>query len=317
MGYFGIDVKKFLDDYFGKHDEELMQRMEEVIGENEDPMEISALADWVFRNYIAEAFSNAIKRNNEQIYDDVNNMLTALEDRLKGNGINTPVDLKSKYTPKLKDLNTFSNDEPKELVKDIKNIVTIPDKSSKNEPLEYSEKKQTLLGSGGLPSLDKFVKPLESAPEKPEKPSDLEQISKTYEMPTKMQPVPPTYPNSGNLRQEKIVPVNQKPQTYFDSQNINQKNNLYKQSNVVMESPLNPFNEVASRVTKQIPQFMQNINSSKFNTGEPIGGTSSENNMKKFKFAFGEEESESPTDIMDTGELPPLYEDENEEVEEE
>ena len=316
MGYFGIDVKKFLDDYFSKHDEELMQRMEEVIGENEDPMEISALADWVFRNYISEAFSNAIKRNNEQIYEDVKNMLTAFEEKFQDNDFQVAPEITTKYSSKLKDLNTFSpaKEDPGE---DIVKIA--PVKPSTQEKSKEPEKVQSIVGSGKLPSLDKFAKPLEISSEPIEETDNSDTFSKPYEMPVKMQSMPPAYVNSGKLNQEKqdsAPPANQNVHTYFDAQDTRQKNNLYKQSNVVMETPKNPFTEVAAnRLTNKIP-FMPNVSSSNFNKGEPIGGMTSENTMKKFKFAISEEDNEEPTDIMDTGERPSLYEDEDEDEDE-
>ncbi len=108
MSYFGIDVKQFLDDYFKQHDEELMERMEEVIGENEDAMEISALADWVFRNYMAEAFAQAVEKNNEQIYNDVKEMMTALKEEISGKSHQLPSISKNQYSEKLRNLNTFA-----------------------------------------------------------------------------------------------------------------------------------------------------------------------------------------------------------------
>ncbi len=80
--YFGIEAKKFIDEYFSINDDRLMERMDEVIGENEDAVEISALADWVFRNYLAEAFAEALEKNNQQIYKDIKNMLLPIYEKL-------------------------------------------------------------------------------------------------------------------------------------------------------------------------------------------------------------------------------------------
>ncbi len=68
---FDFDVKDFLDKYFEENDSKLMQQLDETIGNSEEPTEISALSDLVFRNYISEAFSEAIKENNKFILSKV------------------------------------------------------------------------------------------------------------------------------------------------------------------------------------------------------------------------------------------------------
>lgn len=70
-----FDIKGFIDRYFEEHDQEFMDGLDEAIGETEDPVEISALADWVFRNYMAEAFSAALRENNERLLEEVEKMI--------------------------------------------------------------------------------------------------------------------------------------------------------------------------------------------------------------------------------------------------
>lgn len=70
-----FDVRTFLREYFEKNDDAFMNRLDEVIGSSEDPVEISALADWVFRNYIVEAFSEALEENNRNIYQNMERMI--------------------------------------------------------------------------------------------------------------------------------------------------------------------------------------------------------------------------------------------------
>ena len=66
-----FDIRKFIDEYFEDNDSRLMQQLDETIGGSEEPTEISALADLVFRDYIADAFSEAIKENNKYILSKV------------------------------------------------------------------------------------------------------------------------------------------------------------------------------------------------------------------------------------------------------
>lgn len=75
MNDFGFNVRDFIDKYFEDHDPVFMDKLDEVIGSTDDPVEISALADWVFRNYLADAFTEAIEENNKKIYSTVKSMI--------------------------------------------------------------------------------------------------------------------------------------------------------------------------------------------------------------------------------------------------
>ena len=52
-----------------------MEQLDETIGSSEDPVEISTLGDWIFRNYVADAFSEAVNENNKFILSKVRNMI--------------------------------------------------------------------------------------------------------------------------------------------------------------------------------------------------------------------------------------------------
>ncbi|MCQ2736291.1 MAG: hypothetical protein MJ234_03640 [bacterium] len=71
----GFDVRGFIDEYFEEHDQIFMDDLDESIGDTEDPVEIAALSDWMFRNYIADAFSAALKENNRLLLEEVRNMI--------------------------------------------------------------------------------------------------------------------------------------------------------------------------------------------------------------------------------------------------
>ena len=70
-----FDVRAFIDKYFEDNDPKLMEQLDETIGSSEDPVEISTLGDWIFRNYVADAFSEAVNENNKFILSKVRNMI--------------------------------------------------------------------------------------------------------------------------------------------------------------------------------------------------------------------------------------------------
>lgn len=78
----GIDVKLFLERYFQKHDDTLMNKMDQIIGDNENPIEISALADWIFRSYLTEAFTATVEENNLQIASAITKLLKPIYETL-------------------------------------------------------------------------------------------------------------------------------------------------------------------------------------------------------------------------------------------
>ena len=72
---YDFDVRAFIDQYFEENDSKLMEELDETIGSSEDPVEISTLGDWIFRNYIADAFSETINENNKFILSKVKEMI--------------------------------------------------------------------------------------------------------------------------------------------------------------------------------------------------------------------------------------------------
>lgn len=72
---YDFDVRAFIDQYFEENDPKFMEQLDETIGSSEDPVEISTLGDWIFRNYIADAFSETINENNKFILSKVQEMI--------------------------------------------------------------------------------------------------------------------------------------------------------------------------------------------------------------------------------------------------
>ena len=72
---YDFDVRAFIDQYFEENDPKFMEQLDETIGSSEDPVEISTLGDWIFRNYIADAFSETINENNKFILSKVKEMI--------------------------------------------------------------------------------------------------------------------------------------------------------------------------------------------------------------------------------------------------
>lgn len=78
MEHFGIDAKNFLNDYFYHNDARFTDFLDGILQECESTDEKFAVADLAFKNYIAEAFGEAMAANNEKIRSDVRKLAEEL-----------------------------------------------------------------------------------------------------------------------------------------------------------------------------------------------------------------------------------------------